>query len=359
LPVLALAVALFAGLLVSAPSASAVTSLTSAMDACLRSAATNPGGMLIFVDERMYTTQVLPLRQRLWANGRPACVRHDFNLNVARAYAWWHGLPASRKPPYVIVAAPGTPTQWHTWLPDLPKKRLLGTPDSQVTPGSMLTWKTHSTGATEGAVILQRYREYTIYGGPWAGTSESYRILSNAAMCKLARTSPKGVYVFGDSITTRDFNGVYNALRARGYIPCIDGQWGSRVYEHLRRLQAGKIVLPKNVIIALGNNDVFSAGRFRIDAWRMLALIGTTHNVIFPTVWRNKPGTYLRADQYNARAMNIVIHDMLWRQPHWRVMEWAAVVQAHPAYQSDGIHLSTSGKVKRYDMYADLLDQLT
>jgi hypothetical protein len=359
LTVLLAAVALSGSLLVSAPPAGAATALTSAMDTCLRGAAANPGGVLVFADERLRSAQVTPLRQRLWYNGRLTCVRYDYRLTVARAFTWWHGLPANRRPGVVIVAAPGTTTMWSAWGHDPPKRRLLGTADSAVSSGSRLAWKSYSSGATVGALILQKLHEYTIYGGPWAGTSESYRILSNAATCKAALTSPKGVYVFGDSITTRDFSGVYNALKARGYVPCIDGQWGSRVYDHLRRLQAGKIALPKNVIIALGNNDVFTANVFRTNAWRMVARIGTKRNIIFPTVWRNKPGTYLKADQYNARSMNVVIHDLLRFHANWKVMEWAAVVQAHPAYQSDGIHLSTSGKVKRYDMYADLLDQLT
>lgn len=359
LTVLVASLAMTGSLVAWAPAAGAATYLDSAMDACLRAATANPGGTLVFADERLRSTQVAALRQRLWANGRLTCVRYDYRLTVARAHTWWHGLPANRRPGVVVVAAPGTRTQWTAWAQDPPKRRLLGTPDSAVSSGSVLSWKSYSSGSTVGTLILKKLHEHTIYGGPWAGTSESYRILSNAAMCKAALTSPKGVYVFGDSITTRDFNGVYNALRARGYVPCIDGQWGSRVYDHLRRLLAGKIALPKNVIIALGNNDVFTANVFRTDAYRMLAKIGTNRNVIFPTVWRNKPGTYLKADQYNATSMNVVIRDLLRFHSNWKVMEWAAQVQAHPSYQIDGIHLSTSGKAKRYDMYADLLDQLT
>jgi hypothetical protein len=351
--------ALLAGLVAVASPARAATVLDPEMDTCLRGAARNPGGMLIMTDLRLSASQVLPLRQTLWGHGRFACVRRDRTFTVASAYAWWQGLPAARRPPVVILAVPGTTSQWSTWAPDLPVKRILGTDDTAISAGSRLAWPTGASGVTMGRTILQRFRELTTNGGVWSGTSEAYRTLSSAAMCQYALTSPRGVYVFGDSITTRDFSGIYNALRARGYYPCIDGQFSSRVYEHLARMKAGRIKLPQNVIVALGNNDVFQAARFRNDATQLLSLIGPTRNVIWTTVWRSKPGPLLPAQQVNARCINVVIRDLLWGHSNWRVLDWATVVQRNPSYQWDGIHLTSTGLAVRYDMMADLLDELT
>lgn len=354
-----LLLALLAGLVAVAGPARADTTLTPEMDTCLRGAANNPGGMLIFADARLSSTQVFSLRQTLWGHGRFSCVQHDTTLTVASAFTWWHGLPANRRPPVVILAVRGSASQWSGWMTDLPKKRILGTADTAISAGSQLSWPTGASGVAQGRTILLRFHELTVNGGTWAGTSEAYRILSNAAMCEFATRSPRGVYVLGDSITSRDFAGIYNALRARGYFPCIDAQFSSRTYEHLARLKAGKVALAKNVIVALGNNDVFQAARFRNDATQLLSLIGSDRNVIWTTVWRTKPGPLLPEQQWNASCINVVIRDLLWGHANWKVLDWATVVQRNPSYQYDGIHLTSTGLRVRYDMMADLLDQLT
>ena len=83
------------------------------------------------------------------------------------------------------------------------------------------------------------------------------------------------------------------------------------------------------------------------------------HNVVWPTIWRSRPQTYLRALQHNCAVVNNVVRDLARDRPTMRVPDWGAVVRAHPALQFDGIHLTRTGLAMRYKMLADMLDQLT
>jgi lysophospholipase L1-like esterase len=360
----ALVPALLASLLVvAAPSASAATVLDSTTDACLRAASNDPGGTLVLTDTRLSAYEASRLAATMRGFGRQTCVRRDRTFTVAKAYAWWAGLPEYRRPDTVVLAVPGTYSQFTLWAKTMPFRRLLGTVDSGISPGSRLTlWPRGANGTTAGRAILSRLGELMVNAHAWAGTRESWLLTSSSAQCAAAVASPKGVLLLGDSITSHDFANAAPALAARGYVPCVYAQSSSRIYEHLARIVAGKVPLPKNIIVALGNNDIFTGYggypfKFRAQVVALMRQL-KGHNVVFPTVWRTKNQTFLRALQHNCTVANTVIRSVAKDQPTWRTPDWAAVVKAHPAIQFDGIHLTSSGLRLRYDMFAAALDEL-
>lgn len=346
-----------------APTASAATVLDSTMNLCLRGAAIDPGGTLVLTDTRITSYEAGRLAYTMRGMGRTTCVHRQARFTVAQAYAWWAGLPESRRPDTVVLAVPGTSAQLNLWGAQMPFRRLLGTPDSAINArGRILGWARGATGFVAGRAILTKLGEVMFNAHAWAGTKASWLTTSSPAQCAAAVASPRGVLLLGDSITSHDFSGAARALAGRGYVPCIYAQSSSRIYEHLARIVAGRVPLPPNVIVALGNNDIFTGAggypfRFRSQAVALMrALQG--HNVVFPTVWRTRQQTYLRALQHNCAVVNNVLRDLVKDQPQWRVPDWAKVVQAHPKIQFDGIHLTPSGLALRYDQFADALDSL-
>lgn len=360
----ALVTALVASLLVgAAPAASAATVLDPATNLCLRGAALDPGGVLVLSDTRLTSYEAGRLAYTMRGVGRTTCVHRESRFTVAKAYAWWAGLPESRRPDTVVLAVPGTASQINLWGRQMPFRRLLGTVDSAINArGQVTLWRRGSTGVAAGRAIVIKLGELMVNAHAWAGTKATWLESSSAAQCAAAVASPKGVLLLGDSITSHDVAGAARALAARGYVPCVYAQSSSRIYEHLARINAGRVPLPKNVIVALGNNDIFTGAggypyRFRSQALALLRVL-KGHNVVFPTVWRTRKQTYLRALQHNCSVVNNIVRDLARDQPTWRTPDWAAVVRAHPQIQFDGIHLTSTGLAWRYDMFADALDSL-
>jgi lysophospholipase L1-like esterase len=344
--------------------AAVVTGLDPAMDVCLRVAAWDPGGVLVFVDTRITAYEATRLVVTLKGMGRSACVRRVRGQSVATAYTWWSGLASTRRPDTVVLAVRGTSAQVALWRAQPPFRRLIGTPDSGVDARRRIVgWPSGARGAVAGRAILVRLGELMLNAHAWAGTKPQWLITSPATQCAAALASPKGVLGLGDSITAHDVPGMDAALKARGYVPCIYAQSSTRIYEHLARIAAGRVPLPRNVIVALGNNDIFtgSAGypfRFRVQAVSLLRTLDG-HNVVWPTIWRTRQQTYLRALQHNCAAVNNVLRDLARDRPTMAVPDWGAVIRAHPTLQFDGIHLTRTGLSMRYTMMADVLDRLT
>ncbi|MFN8148551.1 MAG: SGNH/GDSL hydrolase family protein [Candidatus Nanopelagicales bacterium] len=345
------------------PTAVAPTVLTSAMDRCLRQATADPGGAVVITDARISATESGRISQYLRMYGRTTCVLRSSGMTVSLAQRWWRGLPAGRQPGTVVLALRGSAVHWSRWSISLPARHLLGTVDSGAPLARRVTgWTRGVGGVTASRAILTRLGELMVYGHAWGGTSELLLKRSSAAQCAKAVASPRGVLVLGDSITSRDFAGIHTGLIARGWVPCVFAQSSSRIYEHLSRLILGKVPLPHNIVIALGNNDIFT-GRggypvtFRAQAKALLARL-KGHNIVFPTVWRTKKQPYLRPLQHNAAVVNNVIRDLARGVPTIRVPNWAAVIQRRPTLQYDGIHLTPAGLAARYDMFSASLESL-
>ena len=348
---------------VAAPTAVTPTVLTAAMDRCLRQAVADPGGTVVLTDARIGALESGRISQYLRMYGRTTCVLRSPGLTVSLAQRWWRGLPEGRRPGTLVLALRGSAIHWSRWSISLPSRRFIGTVDSGAPVARRITgWTRGAGGVTASRAILTRLGELMVYGHAWGGTSESWLQTSSAAQCAKAVASPRGVLVLGDSITSRDFSGIHAGLVARGWVPCVYAQSSSRIYEHLSRLILKKVPLPHNVVVALGNNDIFT-GRggypvsFRAQAKAILARL-KGHNVVFPTVWRTKRQPYLRALQHNAAVVNNDIRDLARGVASVRVPNWAAVIQRRPSLQYDGIHLTAAGLAARYDLFSASLEQL-
>jgi lysophospholipase L1-like esterase len=344
-----------------APTASATTVLAPAMDRCLRAAARDPAGVVVLTDSRLSTVEAVHLARTVRAMGRTTCVVRRSRSTVSSAFTWWSGLAPTRRPGTVVLAVPGNAAQLARWNALLPARRLIGTVDSGIAVNRRVTaWTRGAGGILAGRAILARLGELMINAHAWGGTSEQLLLHSTAAQCAAAVASPRGVLVLGDSITSRDFAGVHRALKARGYVPCVYAQSSSRIYEHLARLRAKKVPLPQNVIVLLGNNDIFT-GRggypfsFRLQAKSLLSLL-RGHSVVFPTIWRTKRQPFLKALQHNCLVVNNIIRDLARGQSSIKVPDWGRVVLRRPSLQYDGIHLTPAGLAARYDMLSDALD---
>jgi type III secretion system FlhB-like substrate exporter len=342
--VLTVGLAAAAAVVPAAPAAA----LTADLDSCLRHAHYYPGGTLIYTDERITASQVSALRAETWAHGRPACVVRDTSMNVAKAAAHWAELPAARKPGTVLVGLPGNADQVRQWYGQLPTRRLMGSHDSGF--GTQILWPGGLAGATAADRFLAKIGELAVYGGAWGGTKDYWLKRTSASQCAKAAAAPNGVLVLGDSITSRDFDGIVRYLSTHGVVPCVLAQGSGRVKDLLRRAKELQVPIPPTVIVALGNNDVFNADRIRYDMYQVHLWAGKDTNVIWPTIWRTKPGSLLPAQQRNALVINTIIRDMHSERPNSYAMRWYEQLRAHPSWQYDGIHLTPTGLERRYAM---------
>jgi len=340
--------------------AAAVATLDPATDACLRTASSDPGGVLVFLDTRISAYEATRLLTALRKMGRPACSHQVARQTAAKAYAWWSTLPEARRPDTVVLGVWGNAAQVARWQELRPFRRLIGTFDSGVDARNRIGgWPIGATGSTAGRAILLRLGEFMLNVHAWAGAKPSQLITSSAAQCAAAVASPRGVLVLGDSITSHDVPGMAAAFRARGLVPCIYAQSGSRLYEHLGRLATGHVPMPANVMVLLGNNDIFTGKggypfRFRAQALAMVRHL-RGHTIVWPTVWRTRNQSFRLPLQHNCWAVNNVVRDLSRDIPTMRVPDWAAVVRKHPRLQFDGIHLTPAGLSLRYTMLADAL----
>ncbi len=132
------------------------------------------------------------------------------------------------------------------------------------------------------------------------------------------------------------------------YLPAALPHWkivandrvGRTTAEGIGELEAGRPQLSPYVVVSLGTNDPpDGATGFRADVARVLTLIGPNRCVIWATIWRNgKPND----------AFNGVLRDAAESNHRVRLVEWAAMVQAHPDWLApDYVHGNETGYRER------------
>lgn len=102
------------------------------------------------------------------------------------------------------------------------------------------------------------------------------------------------------------------------------------------------------VVVSLGTNDPIGASAtFAADVRRALRIAGDGRCLVWATIWReNGPD-----DDYNAVLRAIAAQD-----DDLRVLDWAAMLEAHPSYLApDGIHGSPAGYAARAEEAARLV----
>lgn len=132
------------------------------------------------------------------------------------------------------------------------------------------------------------------------------------------------------------------------YLPAALPHWrivandrvGRSTAEGISELVAGRPPLSSYVIVSLGTNDSpDAAAGFRADVARILELIGPDRCVIWATIWRDgRPND----------AFNAVLRDAAEANHRVRLVEWAAMVQAHPDWlAADHLHGNETGYRER------------
>jgi lysophospholipase L1-like esterase len=114
---------------------------------------------------------------------------------------------------------------------------------------------------------------------------------------------------------------------------------GRTTDEGIAELQAGRPALSSYVVVSLGTNDPADVPAFRADVARILELIGPNRCVIWATIWRNgKPDD----------AANDVLRQAAAANHRLRLVEWAAMVRAHPDWLAgDRLHGNETGYRER------------
>jgi lysophospholipase L1-like esterase len=103
--------------------------------------------------------------------------------------------------------------------------------------------------------------------------------------------------------------------------------------QHLRTRAAA---LGPYLVVSLGTNDpVGGTNAFRADVAAILRIAGPARCVVWVAVSRDR-------DAYE--PFNSVLRDAAAKAPNLRVVDWPALVRAHPAYVApDGIHATPDG----------------
>jgi hypothetical protein len=343
---------------VVAPSAVVAPRATLApgLDTCLRSAVAYPGGMLVYVDARLSASQVSRMQSELWARGRRACVLRAPSATVAAVTTHWAQIPAVRRPDTVLIGVRGTVAQAFAFYAGPHPARVVGSSDSGF--AHRFTWPHGISGVGAADRFLVNVGELTIFAGSFSGTSDSWLVRSSVAQCARAAAAPNGVLVLGDSITYRDFAGLGSYLSSHGLVPCVLAQRSARVEDMLRQVSRLRIPVPKNIIVALGNNDVFSNRRYRYQLYRVQQWAGSARNVVWTTIWRTRTGAYLRQQQFNARVVNQVATDVGRLRSRSLVVDWYTEAVRHPGWLYDGIHLTSPGLNRRYSLFVAAVKRL-
>jgi lysophospholipase L1-like esterase len=169
--------------------------------------------------------------------------------------------------------------------------------------------------AALAALLVERHRSATTSAAPTRGT----------------------VTLVGDSLN----------VGVEPYLPDALPHWkiaandrvGRTTDEGIAELAAGRPALSSYVVVSLGTNDPADVPGFRADVARALALIGPNRCVIWATIWRNgKPDD----------AFNAVLREAADSNQRIRLIEWAAMVQAHPDWLAgDHLHGNETGYRER------------
>jgi lysophospholipase L1-like esterase len=140
--------------------------------------------------------------------------------------------------------------------------------------------------------------------------------------------------LLGDSLNV----GVEPYLRheLQGWQVDADDEVGRSTVTGVRHLRTRAAALAPYVVVSLGTNDpVGGADAFRGDVAQVLHIAGPARCVVWVAISRD-------GDAYE--PYNAVLRDAASNAPNLRVVDWPALVHAHPAYVApDGIHATPDG----------------
>ena len=176
-----------------------------------------------------------------------------------------------------------------------------------------------------------------------AVTALALAALAAAAPAAPAQTTPRPVYVIGDSVMLGAQEAVVAALAPTP--ATVDAQESRSLLGAISLLQQHRAEMGDVVVVALGTNDGTDPVEFahRIDL-AMGVLEGVPH-----VLWVNQRDFEPGRAELNAQLVAATA-----RYPTLRVLDWNAVVDANPGdVGPDGIHLTEPGKAAMATLVAD------
>jgi lysophospholipase L1-like esterase len=152
------------------------------------------------------------------------------------------------------------------------------------------------------------------------------------------RSLPHAVSLVGDSLNV----GVepYLAAELHDWRLSTDDVPGRATAEGLDAVRRAGGGLHSHVLVSLGTNDISTGvDTFRADVREALSLAGPHRCVVWFTIFR--------AGEQSI-ALNDVLREEANRAANLRLVDWAALVRAHPNWLSaDGIHATPAGYAAR------------
>jgi lysophospholipase L1-like esterase len=175
-------------------------------------------------------------------------------------------------------------------------------------------------------------------------------LLAGGAWILLRATSRSGadrgsVLLVGDSLNVGMEPYLREALE--GWTIAADDVVGRATAAGLEAL-AGRLLPSGAVVISLGTNDPpGDVETFRHGVGRAIALAGRDSCVVWATIWRDGAAN---------EAFNEVLREAAREQSNFRVLDWAAMLEEHPAWLgADGTHASPEGYRARAEEAARLV----
>jgi len=153
-----------------------------------------------------------------------------------------------------------------------------------------------------------------------------------------ARPTGGTVALVGDSLNVGVEPYLDEALP--GFEVTANDRVGRQTQEGIEEIEQGRAQLAPHVVVSLGTNDPPDAVEaFRDDVARVTALVGPGRCLVWATIWR---------DGAPSDAFNAVLRDAAAANRRMRLVEWAEMVQTHPAWLApDGLHGSETGYRER------------
>lgn len=173
----------------------------------------------------------------------------------------------------------------------------------------------------------------------------------NAASSSLMACQGEDIRIYGDSITFGGKSALAAELNKLGYTLYVDA-WSGRPTSHAVDALVAETVLPNDVIMAVGTNDIFNPSVMGTQVQRaenFIAQYNVSHGTNVRLWWVDVQATRWgqtdvveRNDQRNSMAVNLDIYQ---RIPSNNVIGWTGRFMDNPnlltTYLVDGVHPKT------------------
>ena len=165
----------------------------------------------------------------------------------------------------------------------------------------------------------------------------------------VAGVVPENIYVQGDSLTF-DSASSLRALTKPAAIT-IDSKSGRHAYQGVA-LMAKVKVLPEAVVVGLGSNDDYDAmgvKLFQANVNKVMTMVGNNRCLVWVNIFQKlTPAQIKKKTPMIFTGLNRVLTSLAAAHPNVRIVDWAAMANANPAwFKYDSMHPTDAGYLAR------------